>query len=74
MPDQGPAAENEEPDVVQAVSHEAGAALRPVSQESTVDRVTDEIRWLSASDEEDYAVAQANAPITASTSSLVIPG
>ncbi len=30
--------------MVQAVSHEAGAALRPVSQESTVDRVTDEIR------------------------------
>ena len=27
-------------------------------------KVTDEIRWLSASDEEDYAVAQANAPIT----------
>ena len=26
-------------------------------------KVTDEIRWLSASDEEDYAVAQANAPI-----------
>jgi len=26
-------------------------------------RVTDEIRWLSASDEEDYAVAQANAPL-----------
>ncbi|HYC32139.1 MAG TPA: DNA-directed RNA polymerase subunit beta, partial [Gemmatimonadales bacterium] len=27
-------------------------------------KVTDEIRWLSASDEEDYAVAQANAPLT----------
>ncbi|HEY7505518.1 MAG TPA: DNA-directed RNA polymerase subunit beta [Gemmatimonadales bacterium] len=27
-------------------------------------KVTDEIRWLSASDEEDYAVAQANAPIS----------
>ncbi|MBA3344673.1 MAG: DNA-directed RNA polymerase subunit beta, partial [Gemmatimonadales bacterium] len=26
-------------------------------------KVTDEIRWLSASDEEDYAVAQANAPL-----------
>jgi len=26
-------------------------------------RVTDEIRWLSASEEEDYAVAQANAPL-----------
>jgi DNA-directed RNA polymerase subunit beta len=26
-------------------------------------RVTNEIRWLSASDEEDYAVAQANAPL-----------
>ena len=28
-------------------------------------KVTDEIRWLSASDEEDYAVAQANAPLDA---------
>src|SRR5687768_11894761 len=28
-------------------------------------KVTDEIRWLSASDEEDYAVAQANAPLSA---------
>ncbi|MEO6056416.1 MAG: DNA-directed RNA polymerase subunit beta, partial [Gemmatimonadales bacterium] len=27
-------------------------------------KVTDDIRWLSASDEEDYAVAQANAPLT----------
>ena len=27
-------------------------------------RVTDEIRWLSASEEEEYAVAQANAPLT----------
>jgi len=27
-------------------------------------RVTGEIRWLSASEEEDYAVAQANAPLT----------
>src|ERR687890_1921477 len=27
-------------------------------------KVTDEIRWLSASDEEDYAVAQANAPLS----------
>jgi DNA-directed RNA polymerase subunit beta len=27
-------------------------------------RVTDEIRWLSASEEEDFAVAQANAPLT----------
>ncbi|MEO7987537.1 MAG: DNA-directed RNA polymerase subunit beta, partial [Gemmatimonadales bacterium] len=26
-------------------------------------KVTDDIRWLSASDEEDYAVAQANAPL-----------
>jgi DNA-directed RNA polymerase subunit beta len=26
-------------------------------------KVTDEIKWLSASDEEDYAVAQANAPL-----------
>ena len=26
-------------------------------------KVTDEIRWLSASEEEDYAVAQANAPL-----------
>ena len=28
-------------------------------------KVTDEIRWLSASEEEDYAVAQANAPLDA---------
>src|ERR687894_180262 len=28
-------------------------------------KVTDEIRWLSASDEEEYAVAQANAPLNA---------
>ena len=28
-------------------------------------KVTDEIRWLSASEEEDYAVAQANAPLKA---------
>jgi DNA-directed RNA polymerase subunit beta len=28
-------------------------------------KVTNEIRWLSASDEEDYAVAQANAPLNA---------
>ena len=27
-------------------------------------RVTDEVRWLSASEEEEYAVAQANAPLT----------
>ena len=27
-------------------------------------KVTDEIRWLSASEEEEYAVAQANAPLT----------
>ena len=27
-------------------------------------RVTDDIRWLSASEEEDFAVAQANAPLT----------